>query len=306
VELPLGATLQTLIYNVGSGTGTDKKIKAVQSGGPSGGCIPSSLFDTPIDYETLASLGAIMGSGGMVVMDDDNCMVDVARYFTEFTTSESCGKCTPCREGLNQNLNILNNITRGKAILKDLDDLENLGAVIKDTALCGLGQTGPNPVLTTLKYFKHEYEEHIKEQRCDGGVCSDLFVSPCENSCPLHMNIPGFLQLFKEGSLEDAFECIIRDNPFPSSSGRICHFHCKMRCRREDIDYPVAQGEIHRYVADNIYKGKKETKIIQRLVKEKLPKTGKKVAVIGAGPSGLTAAYYLARLAMKLLFMKLT
>jgi len=296
VELPLGETLQTLIYNIGSGTGTNKKIKAVQSGGPSGGCIPASLFNTPIDYETLASLGAIMGSGGMVVMDDDNCMVDVARYFTEFTTSESCGKCTPCREGLTQNLNILTRITKGNAALKDLNDLDELGLVIKDTALCGLGQTGPNPVLTTLKYFRHEYEEHIKEKRCVGGVCSDLFVSPCENSCPLHMNIPGFLQLFKEGSLEDAFECIIRDNPFPSSSGRICHFHCKMRCRREDIDYPVAQGEIHRYVADNIYKGKKETKIIQRLVKEKLPKTGKKVTIIGAGPSGLTAAYYLARL----------
>ncbi|MDD5059873.1 MAG: FAD-dependent oxidoreductase [Candidatus Omnitrophica bacterium] len=296
VELPLGATLQTLIYNIGSGTGTNKKIKAVQSGGPSGGCIPASLFNTPIDYETLASLGAIMGSGGMVVMDDDNCMVDVARYFTEFTTSESCGKCTPCREGLTQNLNILSKITKGNAAQKDLKDLDELGLVIKDTALCGLGQTGPNPVLTTLKYFRHEYEEHIKEKRCDAGVCSDLFISPCENSCPLHMNIPGFLQLFKEGKMEDAFECIIRDNPFPSSSGRICHFHCKMRCRREDIDYPVAQGEIHRYVADNIYRSKKDAGIIQRLVKEKLPKTGKKISIIGAGPSGLTCGFYLARL----------
>ncbi len=296
VELPLGSTLQTLVYNIGSGTGTNKRIKAVQSGGPSGGCIPASLFNTPIDYETLASLGAIMGSGGMVVMDDDNCMVDVARYFTEFTTSESCGKCTPCREGLTQSLNILTNITKGKASQNDLLGLEDLGAVIKDTALCGLGQTGPNPVLTTLKYFRHEYEEHIHEQRCDGGVCSDLFVSPCENSCPLHMNIPGFLELFKEGKLTEAFDCIIRDNPFPSSSGRICHFHCKMRCRREDIDYPVSQGEIHRYIADQVYKGAKETKIIERLAKERLPKTGKKITIIGAGPCGLTAAFYLSRL----------
>jgi NADH-quinone oxidoreductase subunit F len=296
VELPLGATLQTLIYNIGSGTGTNKKVKAVQSGGPSGGCIPVSLFNTSIDYETLASLGAIMGSGGMVVMDDDNCMVDIARYFTEFTTSESCGKCTPCREGLTQNLNILTQITQGKAGLSDLQKLSDLGMVIKDTALCGLGQTGPNPVLTTLKYFRNEYEEHIKEGRCDGGVCLDLFVSPCENSCPLHMNIPGFLELFKEQKMQEAFECIIRDNPFPASSGRICHFHCKMRCRREDIDYPVSQGEIHRYVADCIYKARQETKVIQRLAKEKLPKSGKKISVVGGGPSGLTAAFYLARL----------
>ncbi|MEI6831832.1 MAG: FAD-dependent oxidoreductase [Candidatus Omnitrophota bacterium] len=296
VELPLGETLQTLVYNIGAGTGTNKKVKAVQSGGPSGGCIPTTLFNTPIDYETLAALGAIMGSGGMVVMDDDNCMVDVARYFTEFTTSESCGKCTPCREGLTQSFNMLTNITKGKASQADMQNLEDLGVVIKDTALCGLGQTGPNPVLTTLKYFKDEYEEHIKAQRCDGGVCADLFVSPCENSCPLHMNIPGFLELFKEGKMIEAFECIIRDNPFPSSSGRICHFHCKMRCRREDIDYPVSQGEIHRYIADNIYKGKQEVKIIQRLVKEKLPKSGKKIAIIGAGPCGLTAAFYLSRL----------
>ena len=296
VELPLGTSLQTLVYNIGAGTGTNKKVKAVQSGGPSGGCIPANLFNTPIDYETLAALGAIMGSGGMVVMDDDNCMVDIARYFTEFTTAESCGKCTPCREGLTQSLNILNNITQGKAGQKDVQELENLGMVIKDTALCGLGQTGPNPVLTTLKYFKNEYDEHIQESRCDGGVCLDLFVSPCENSCPLHMNIPGFLELFKEKKMLEAFECILRDNPFPASSGRICHFHCKMRCRREDIDYPVSQGEIHRYIADIIYKGRQEIKIIQRLVKEKLPKTRKKISIVGAGPSGLTAAFYLARL----------
>ena len=296
VELPLGTSLQTLIYNIGAGTGTNKKVKAVQSGGPSGGCIPATLFNTPIDYETLAALGAIMGSGGMVVMDDDNCMVDIARYFTEFTTSESCGKCTPCREGLAQSLNILTDITKGKASQDDIQDLGDLGAVIKDTALCGLGQTGPNPVLTTLKYFKNEYQEHIVEGRCGGGVCLDLFISPCENSCPLHMNIPGFLELFKENKTQEAFECIIRDNPFPASSGRICHFHCKMRCRREDIDQAVSQGEVHRYIADFIYKTKQETKIIRRLIKEKLPKSGKQIAIVGAGPGGLTAAYYLARL----------
>lgn len=296
VELPLGTALQTLVYNIGEGTGTNKRVKAVQSGGPSGGCIPAELFNTPVDYESLTALGTIMGSGGMVVMDDDNCMVDVARYFTEFTTAESCGKCTPCREGLFQSLTVIKNITEGKASEQDLETLETLGSVIKDSALCGLGQTGPNPVLTTMQYFKNEYLQHIKEHHCDAGVCGALFISPCENSCPLHMNIPGFLELTKEERLLDTFEIILRDNPLPASTGRICHFHCKMRCRREDIDDPVSQGEVHRYVADTVYKGKKEHFVIQKLIAEKFPRTGKKIAIIGAGPAGLMAAFYLVRL----------
>jgi NADH-quinone oxidoreductase subunit F len=296
VELPLGSPLQVLVYNIGGGTGTNKKVKAMQSGGPSGGCIPVELFNTPVDYESLNALGAIMGSGGMVVMDDDNCMVDVARYFTEFTTSESCGKCTPCREGLFQSLKILQKITQGKASIDDVQKLKDLGEVIKDTALCQLGQTGPNPVLTTLKYFKDEYDEHIEAKKCRSGVCLELFVSPCENSCPLHMNIAGFLMLLKANDLSQAFESIYQDNPFPSSSGRICHFHCKMRCRREDIDQPVSQGEVHRYIADTIYKTRKENAIIDKFIREKLPLTGKKIAIAGAGPAGLTAAFYLARL----------
>ena len=296
VELPLGQTLQTLVYNIGGGSGSNKKIKAVQTGGPSGGCIPANLFNTPVDYESLTGLGAIMGSGGVVVMDTDNCMVDVARYFTEFTTSESCGKCTPCREGLYQSLKILEKISEGTASQEEVKELQNMGEIIKDTALCGLGQTGPNPVLTTYKYFKKEYDEHIEAKRCDAGVCASLFLSPCENSCPLHMNIPGFLTLLKEKKILEAFESVIRDNPLPASSGRICHFHCKMRCRREDIDEPVSQGEAHRYIADLVYSKKQEKKIIDRLVKEILPKTGKKIAIVGAGPAGLTCAYYLARL----------
>ncbi len=296
VELPLGESLLTIVYNIGQGTGTRKRVKAVQTGGPSGGCIPAELFNTPVDYESLNELGAIMGSGGMVVMDDDNCMVDVARYFTEFTTSESCGKCTPCREGLYQSLGMLNAVSEGKAVQSDLEKLRGLGEVIKDTALCGLGQTAPNPILTTLKYFRQEYDGHIRGKRCDAGVCSTLFLSPCENSCPLNMNIPGFLGLFKEGNILEAFDSILRDNPLPASSGRICHFHCKMRCRREDIDQPVAQGEVHRYIADSVYTAKKESAVIARLRKERLASTGKRVAVIGAGPAGLTAAFYLARL----------
>lgn len=296
VELPLGTTLDTIIYQMGEGTGTKKKIRAVQTGGPSGGCIPVEHFNTPVDYESLSKLGTIMGSGGMVVMDQDNCMVDVARYFVEVTASESCGKCTPCREGLSQALAILNKITHGEGTMEDLDTLERLSYVIRDSSLCGLGQTSSNPVLSTLRYFRDEYEKHIIEKRCKAGVCENLFMALCENSCPLHMNIPGYLQLLKEGRIEEAFELTLRDNPLPGTVGRICYFHCQMRCRRDMVDDPVNQGEIHRYLADTIYKMGKEKEIYQRLIREKLSSTGKKIAIIGAGPAGLTAAFYLVRL----------
>jgi len=299
VELPLGAPLQTIVYNIGEGTGTHKKVKAVQTGGPSGGCIPVDLFKTPVDYESLASLGAIMGSGGMVVMDNDNCMVDVARYFVEFTNAESCGKCTPCREGLSHILSMLQGLTKGKALDNYKEEIETLGTFIKESALCGLGQTAPNPVLTTIKYFRDEYEAHAKNKKCEAGICQDLFISPCENSCPLHMNISGFLSLVKERHMKEAFELVLRDNPLPAVTGRICHFHCKLRCRREDIDHPVAQGEVHRYIADTIYAAKEEEEAYQKLLAEKLRPTGKKINIIGAGPAGLTAAYYLSRLGHK-------
>ncbi len=296
VELPLGTPLANIIYQMGEGTGTKKKIRAVQTGGPSGGCVPVEHFNTPVDYESLTKLGTIMGSGGMVVMDQDNCMVDVARYFVEVTYAESCGKCTPCREGLAQALALLNKITRGEATLEDLDTLERLSYVIRDASLCGLGQTSSNPVLTTLRYFRDEYEKHIIQKRCKAGVCENLFMALCENSCPLHMNIPGYLQLLKEQRIEEAFELTLRDNPLPGTVGRICYFHCQMRCRRDMVDDPVSQGEIHRYLADTMYKMGKEKDIYQRLVREKLSPTGKKIAIIGAGPAGLTAAYYLVRL----------
>ncbi|HRY56104.1 MAG TPA: NADH-ubiquinone oxidoreductase-F iron-sulfur binding region domain-containing protein [Spirochaetia bacterium] len=296
VELPLGTRLDAMIYGMGEGAGPHKRIKAVQSGGPSGGCIPASLFKTTIDYEELAKIGAIMGSGGMVVMDQDNCMVDVARYFVGFTAGESCGKCTPCREGLNQMLRVLEAVSRGEAKEEDLAVLAELAETVKDSALCGLGQTAANPVLTTLKYFRDEYERHIRERRCEAGVCESLYLALCENSCPMHMNIPGYLQLLKENRIEEAFELTLRENPLPGTIGRICHFHCRMRCRRDQLDEPVSQGEIHRYLADTMYKMGRERAIYNKLVKEKMPPTGKKVAIVGAGPAGLTAAFYLVRL----------
>jgi NADH-quinone oxidoreductase subunit F len=296
VEMPLGTPLKTFIYDVGEGCGEGKHVKAVQTGGPSGGCIPLEMLDTPVDYETLAQLGSIMGSGGMVVMDEDNCMVDVARYFIEFTHSESCGKCIPCRVGLDKSLRLLNLFTRGKAAESDLELLDEMGRMIRDTSLCGLGQTAPNPLLTTMRHFRNEFEDHIRAHRCRAGVCEDLALSPCENSCPLHMNIPRFLQLVKEERLEDAFLSIIMDNPLPASTGRVCQHPCDDRCRRRTLDQAVNMREVHRFVADTIFNSGRINAIADTLASRKLPATDRKVAVIGGGPTGLAAAFYLAML----------
>ncbi len=173
-EVPMGIALREIIFEIGGGIMDDKKFKAVQIGGPSGGCIPEQHLDTPVDYDSLIALGAMMGSGGLVVMDETSCMVDVARFFLNFTQKESCGKCTPCREGTKRMLEILQKICDGKGVPEDITTLETLGAVIKNTALCGLGQTAPNPVLATLRYFRHEYEAHINDKKCPAGVCSAL------------------------------------------------------------------------------------------------------------------------------------
>lgn len=174
VEVPFGITLRQMIYEIGGGVLDDKKFKAVQTGGPSGGCIPSTLLDMPVDYDSLTSAGTIMGSGGMVVMDENTCMVDVARYFLDFTQKESCGKCVPCRLGTKQILEILTDITLGKGKSGDIDLLVELAEAVKTGSLCGLGQTAPNPVLSTIKYFRTEYEAHIKEKNCPAGVCKEL------------------------------------------------------------------------------------------------------------------------------------
>ncbi|MFQ6609086.1 MAG: NADH-ubiquinone oxidoreductase-F iron-sulfur binding region domain-containing protein [Fidelibacterota bacterium] len=176
VEVPMGTSLRTIIFDIGGGIPDGKKFKAVQSGGPSGGCIPEKLIDLPVDYEELTKAGAIMGSGGLIVMDETSCMVDVARYFLHFLMEESCGKCTPCREGIFQMHNMLTDIVEGNGTTQQLELLDELAPVVKDASLCGLGQTAPNPVLTTLRYFRDEYIAHIEEKRCPAGVCRELIT----------------------------------------------------------------------------------------------------------------------------------
>ncbi|MBO4902943.1 MAG: NADH-quinone oxidoreductase subunit NuoF [Lachnospiraceae bacterium] len=195
VEIPMGTTLRTVIEDIGGGIPGGKKFKAAQTGGPSGGCIPAEHFDIEIDYDNLLAIGSMMGSGGLIVMDEDNCMVDIAKFFLQFTVDESCGKCTPCRVGTKRMLEILDKITEGKGTMEDLTTLEDLAYYIKESALCGLGQTAPNPVLSTLRYFRDEYEAHIKEKKCPAGVCKSLinfYIDPdkckgctlCARNCP--------------------------------------------------------------------------------------------------------------------------
>ena len=196
VEVPMGTTLREIIYEIGGGIPDGKKFKAAQTGGPSGGCIPASLIDTKIDYDSLIAIGSMMGSGGLIVMNEDNCMVDIAKFFLEFTVDESCGKCTPCRIGTKRLLEMLTKVTEGKATEEDLDKMEQLCYYIKANALCGLGQTAPNPVLSTLRYFRDEYEAHVKEKRCPAGVCKKLLryeidkekcigCTACARQCPV-------------------------------------------------------------------------------------------------------------------------
>ena len=195
LEVPMGTTLREVIYEIGGGIPNKRKFKAAQTGGPSGGCITAESLDTPIDFDNLIELGSMMGSGGMIVMDEDNCMVDVARFYLEFTVEESCGKCTPCREGTKRMLDILNRICEGEGSMEDLDILESLGKMIKDSSLCGLGQTAPNPVISTLKHFRKEYEAHVIDKVCPAGVCSKLTnyvvldncigCTKCARNCPV-------------------------------------------------------------------------------------------------------------------------
>ncbi|MGC8780045.1 MAG: NADH-quinone oxidoreductase subunit NuoF, partial [Anaerolineae bacterium] len=291
VEVPMGIPLRRLIFDIGGGIAGKRAFKAVQTGGPSGGCISARHLDLPVDYEQLAQVGSIMGSGGMVVMDEDTCMVDVARYFLTFTRDESCGKCTPCREGTSRMLDILTNITAGQGKEEDLLQLEQLGNAIKSIALCGLGKTAPNPVLTTLRYFRDEYLEHIKYKRCPAMVCRQIIATPCKYNCPVKTDVPAFIAHIARREYSAAFEVIRSPNPFPISCGYICHHPCEERCRSlETGGEPISIKALKRFVGDYVLRnGFKPLPAFQGPRLEK-------VAIVGAGPAGLAAAYDLARL----------
>ncbi|WP_319408581.1 NADH-quinone oxidoreductase subunit NuoF [uncultured Desulfosarcina sp.] len=281
VEVPMGIPLGDIIFDIGGGVPRGKTFKAVQLGGPSGGCVPAGHLNTPVDYESITRLGAIVGSGGMIVMDNDKCMVDVARFFMEFCMEESCGKCTPCRVGTRKMLEVLTRICRGEGRAGDIATLERWSAIMQQSALCGLGQTAPNPVLSTLRYFRDEYEAHIYEKRCPAAVCASLFKAPCQHACPIGMDIPAYIALVRTGRVDDAYQVLLQTNPFPSVCGRVCDHVCETKCRRSAVDEPLSIKHLKRYITDHA----------SRPPVKRMPVTRrKKVAIVGAGPSGLTAA----------------
>jgi len=285
----MGTPLGTIIYDIGGGIRNDRKFKAAQTGGPSGGCIPKEMLNTPVDYESLKDLGAIMGSGGLIVMDEDTCMVDLARFFLDFVQDESCGKCTPCRIGTKRMLEIVTRITEGHGKEGDIELLEELGRKIAESALCGLGQTAPNPVLSTIRYFRHEYEAHIREKRCPAVVCKSLYRAPCEHTCPAGINVPIYIGQIANGDFDGALNTIRSTMPFAAVCGRVCHHPCESKCLRGQLDEPLAVGALKRFAADYVAASNGDAR-------SPLPApNGHKAAVVGGGPAGLSAAWELAK-----------
>ncbi len=293
VEVPVGTTLGELVYDIGGGIKNDKAFKAAQIGGPSGGCIPKQHLNVKLDYESLSELGAIMGSGGLIVMDEDTCMVDVARFFLEFVQEESCGKCVPCRVGTKRMLEILDRICAGEGALADIDKLIALGEQIKETSLCGLGQTAPNPVLSTIRHFRHEYESHILEKHCEAGVCPSLVRAPCQSACPARVDVPGFVSLVGEKRYAEALRLHRERNPFAAVCARVCFHTCEDKCRRSSLDDAVSIRGVKRHMVEQ------EITVQLPEIRENAENAKRKIAVVGAGPAGLSCAYFLARLGYK-------
>jgi NADH-quinone oxidoreductase subunit F len=291
VEVPVGMQLGEILYEIGGGIPNGKKFKAAQIGGPSGGCIPKQHLDVPVDYESLQELGAIMGSGGLVVMDEDSCMVDVARFFLEFVQEESCGKCPPCRVGTKRMLEIVERICAGKGEMADIERLERLGQTIRETSLCGLGQSAPNPVLSTLRHFRDEYVAHIRDHRCVAGVCPELVRAPCSNACPAGVQVPGYVSLLGEKRYAEALRLHRERNPLASVCARVCFHPCESKCRRGSLDGAVSIRGLKRFMTDQ-----QEDDAVLPSIRESAANAARKIAVVGAGPAGLSCAYFLARL----------
>jgi NADH-quinone oxidoreductase subunit F len=308
VEVAMGSTLRLVIFDVGGGPPGGKKFKAVQIGGPSGGCLPTPLLDTPIDYETLKTAGAIMGSGGMVVLDETTCMVDFAKFFMEFIQTESCGKCIPCREGTKRMLEILQAICRPRnkedstdALLRfqGIMHLRKLAETIKATSLCGLGQTAPNPVLSTLRWFRDEYEAHIFERRCPAGACKDLVGAPCQTTCPVGTEVWRYVAHISRGEYNDAYRVIRQANPFPSACARVCHHPCERMCRCGTTGgEAIAVRTLKRFVVDRVAPDSYQPDVLPA------KPDAARIAVVGAGPAGLTAAHLLGALGYRVTILE--
>jgi len=293
VEVPIGVSIKEVVFDIGGGIPKGRQFKAVQMGGPSGGCVPKQYLNLPIDYDTLQRIGAIMGSGGMVVMDENNCMVEIARFFLGFTQSESCGKCAPCRLGTTQLLKILTKITNGEGRMEDIQAISELGETITATSLCALGGSCANPAISTLKYFSKEYEDHIKEHRCAGAVCESMVISACQHACPAGIDVPNYVAAIACGNYGQAVDIIRERNPFPAVCGRICIHPCETKCRRGELDEAIAIRTLKRFASDWYFEN-------IGLAKESFPVTrSEKIAVIGAGPAGLTCAYFLSQMGYK-------
>lgn len=289
VEVPLGIPLREIIYGIGGGIPGGKRFKAVQTGGPSGGCIPWEHIDVPVDYENLMALGSIVGSGGMVVLDEDNCMVDVAKFFVSFCRDESCGKCSPCREGTREMVKILDEISQGNGTPDHISLLEELCLVVRDASLCGLGKSAPNPVLSTLKYFREEYDAHILgDKYCPARVCKELSPAPCQLACPAGIDVPSYVALIAEGRYAEALDLIREDNPLPSVCGYVCPAPCESKCRRGEVDQPISIKSLKRFVSDFVRDRGEDAPPVDLFRLQK-------VAIVGSGPAGLSAAYYLAK-----------
>jgi NADH-quinone oxidoreductase subunit F len=283
IEVPMGITLGEIIYEVGGGIPEGRKFRAVQTGGPLGGCLPEEYLETPVDFDSLRAAGAVMGSGGMVVADETTCMVEFAKYFMRFVCDESCGKCPPCRLGSTRMLEILERITSGRGELEDLDRIRRVAEGMQKGSLCALGQLAASPVLSVLRHFEDDFVAHIKEARCPAAGCQMLVRSRCVSACPAGVDVPAYLALVAQGRYAEALAAHRDSNPFALVCSRVCPAFCERRCRRGDIDEPIAIRQAKRLMADKMFH-------VPWLPPKMAPDKHVKVAVIGSGPCGLTAA----------------
>ncbi len=288
VEVPMGISVGEIIFDIGGGILKNKSFKAVQTGGPLGGCIPAEHLNVKVDFDSLVAIGAVMGSGGMIVVDEDTCMVEFSKFFLTFATAESCGKCIPCRVGGKRMLEVISRIAEGRGRMEDLDTIKSIASGMQTGSLCALGQLTPGPILSALRYFLSEFETHILEKHCPAGACQALVMARCINACPAEIDIPSWIALVAQGKTAEGIEIHRRRNPFVLTCGRICPAFCEDRCRRGDVDEPIAIRQIKRYMADQ------EMSHPWMPPKMAEAKT-QKVAVIGGGPAGLTAALRLSQ-----------